>query len=172
MMQDKVLTIEEIKKKVEKLLKATGVKKLPVNIDKVAETLGLDIEYQAYDEPFSGVLIRNGDEATIGVNLNHHEHRQRFTIAHEIGHFLFHKGDVMIDKTISINYRGNESVVDYQKEKEANLFASELLLPTRLLSKELRKFEIDLNDDKQINKLAKKYNVSQQALMIRLSREI
>jgi Zn-dependent peptidase ImmA (M78 family) len=172
MTQNKSLTIEDIKKKVEKLLKTTGVKKLPVNIDKIARSLELEIEYQPYDEPFSGVLIRNGNEATIGVNSKHHEHRQRFTIAHEIGHYLFHQGDLMIDKTISINYRGNETVVDYQKEKEANLFASELLLPTKLLTKELKKFQIDLNDDDQIKDLAQKYNVSQQALMIRLSREL
>ena len=53
---------------------------------------------------------------------------------------------------------------------EANLFAAELLMPERLLTKdiaEVESLELDLED--QLEKLAKKYGVSQQAMAIRLS---
>lgn len=169
MKSDQIFEKELIEKKVEKLLKTTGVKKMPVDVEKIAEKLGLNIEYKPYEGKFSGVLIRHGDNATIGVNSQHHEHRQRFTIAHEIGHYLFHQGDLIIDKAISVNYRGNDEHVNYQKEREANFFASELLMPTKLFLKELTKYQIDLNDEDQIKELATKFQVSQQAFMIRLS---
>ncbi|HVZ80512.1 MAG TPA: ImmA/IrrE family metallo-endopeptidase [bacterium] len=162
-------TQEQITKRVEKLLKMAGISRLPVDVEKVASQLGVDIKYQSYDGKFSGVLIRHGDRATIGVNSQHHPNRQRFTIAHEIGHYLLHQGDLMVDKTISVNYRGNDTHIDYQKEREANLFASELLMPTKLLSKDLNKYQIDLDDEDQIKELASKYQVSQQAFMIRLA---
>lgn len=167
---NKNVSEEMIEKKVEKLLKAAGIKKLPIDVEKIAELLGLNIVFQSYDEKFSGVLIRqSNNKGTIGVNSLHHVNRQRFTIAHEIGHYLFHEGDLMIDKAISVNYRGNDTNIDYQKEREANCFASALLMPTKLLESELKKHQIDLHDDVQIAELATKFQVSHQAFMIRLS---
>jgi Zn-dependent peptidase ImmA (M78 family) len=171
-MKDKTISDENITKKIEKLLKVAGISKLPVDVTKIAEILGLNIKYQPYDDNFSGLLIRHGNEATIGVNSVHHENRRRFTIAHEIGHFLLHKGDLILDKDIRVNYRGavNEHV-DYEKEREANMFASELLMPTKLLSKDLKRHQLNLMDDEQIEELATKYQVSRQAFMIRISQK-
>ena len=54
-------------------------------------------------------------------------------------------------------------------EKEANLFAAELLMPETLLLQDLAgRNALDLHDDRYIPELAQKYGVSVQALMFRL----
>ena len=57
------------------------------------------------------MLVRSDDnEAVIGVNSAHHINRQRFTIAHELGHFCLHKGkDVHIDRSFRVNRRDKRS---------------------------------------------------------------
>ena len=55
-------------------------------------------------------------------------------------------------------------------EKEANYFAAELLMPAKFLRQELEGKRLDLFDDSgTLEKLAKKYKVSVQALTIRLT---
>ena len=38
----------------------------------------------------SAVLVQKAKTATIGVNALHHPNRQRFSVAHELGHYLMH----------------------------------------------------------------------------------
>ena len=57
------------------------------------------------------------------MNTNHPAVRQRFTLAHELGHAVLHHGSKHID------YRRNFSAPDDPREVEANKFAAELLMP-------------------------------------------
>ena len=51
----------------------------------------LAIEHMDFQDDLSGVLVSAADgSAIMGVNWNHHPNRRRFTIAHEIGHFVHH----------------------------------------------------------------------------------
>lgn len=80
-----------------------------------------------------GRLIRKDDSGIISINRNIKEPgRRRWTIAHEIGHFLLHKHknpiDIYCDDHFVLNY-GTIS----DEETEANCFAAELLLPTELI---------------------------------------
>jgi Zn-dependent peptidase ImmA (M78 family) len=101
--------------------------------------------------------------------------QQRFTIAHELGHFLLHEGyTVHLDENLGalrINLRNSESARgEDADEKEANLFAAELLMPAAFLREDLRDKDLDLlADGAFIDKLAKKYKVSSQALTFRLA---
>ncbi|USK87293.1 ImmA/IrrE family metallo-endopeptidase [Peribacillus asahii] len=46
----------------------------------------------------------------ISVNKNHSRQRQRFTIAHELGHFLLHKGTAIhVDRNFRVNFRNGAS---------------------------------------------------------------
>jgi len=119
------------------------------------------------------MVHRNSDgTAVIGVNALHSLSRQRFTIAHELGHLLLHESqDLHVDEAFPIRLRSRVSglAVD-EREIEANQFAAELLMPTELISEDvdsLRDKGVDVDD--AIAKLSQKYRVSLEAMTIRLS---
>ena len=95
---------------------------------------------------------------------------------HELGHYLLHEGEqVHLDTSpdsFTINLRNLESSKgENNDEREANLFAAELLMPAELLREELESVgDIELLGSSEfLEKLAKKYKVSVQALTFRLA---
>lgn len=144
-----------IKEVARKALVSSDCMNLPVDVKKVAEKFGLVVVEFDFVDSISGVLKK--DRNVIGVNKKHSKVRQRFTIAHELGHFL-----------LGHDIGKNEDILDddsekpMHKEREANIFASELLMPYELLAGEVKKEKIDLK------KLASIFDVSEQAISIRL----
>ena len=115
------------------------------------------------------MLVRNGRRAVIGVNWGHHANRQRFSIAHEIAHYVLHQGDTYIDKGYRINFRDLEAGSGTKREEvEANAFAAGLLMPSEWVRDAFEPQPFDLNDDDGIRMLAKQFAVSTQAMMYRL----
>ena len=159
-----------IRKLAQGLLRNAQVSKPPVPVETIAELLDLKVRLEPFEGEISGCTIRRGDKAIIGVNSLHHPNRQRFTIAHEIGHFFLHKGEqIIIDRGFRVNFRDDESgKAENPEEIEANYFAAELLMPTDLLVQDLKGKIIDVEDDSIIRELAEKYRVSPQALSYRL----
>ncbi|MGC1782116.1 MAG: ImmA/IrrE family metallo-endopeptidase [Acidobacteriaceae bacterium] len=154
-----------------KLLENNGIVRAPVPVDNLAKTLEIDVRYSPGKEDVSGALIRNGKSVVIAVNSAQHENRQRFTIAHEIGHFLLHKGTkVHFDEDFRVNYRNAlSSEATNRDEIEANSFAAELLMPESFLRKDLLKIQPD--DDTigtAIQSLSVRYKVSPRAMELRL----
>lgn len=144
-----------------------------VNLNKVANLLNVQILYEDFEDNISGLLVVKNGKHAIGVNKRHHSNRQRFTIAHEIGHLVLHhndpkKNDIYIDKKWTY-FRATEKGqrVDEQ-EKEANQFAAELLMPDRLVKQLIEKLGLTFADENDIPMLAGLLKVSEQALTIRL----
>ena len=153
-----------------KLLANCKAKQIPVPLEKVAECLGVEIRLSPADDDISGMLIESRGTAIIGVNSNHHRNRQRFTIAHELAHFVLGHGNEHIDEGFSLQMRDSRaSMAVHVNEIEANRFAAELLIPYDMIIKDLKNLPVDLEDDKRITDLAKKYEVSVQAMTIRIS---
>jgi Zn-dependent peptidase ImmA (M78 family) len=157
----------------EQLLARHQVQSAPVPVEKIARSLGLTVRKEPTEDDLSGFLVRDRKKGTaiIGVNARHHPNRQNFTVAHELGHFLLHEGDAIhVDRRFQVKLRNEESSKGTDlEEKEANLFAAELLMPKSFLEGDLAEIgEFDLDDDATLTKLAKKYGVSTQALTIRL----
>ena len=161
---------EAIRRKVSKLLDDYGVTEAPVPVQDIVEWLGVKVRYSPFDGELAGMLVRGDDETFIGVNSLHHINRQRFTIAHECGHLLLHKGDVHIDKSFRVNRRDavSSQAID-PKEIEANGFAAEFLMPYDFLLDDLLEHEIDIEDESQIKELAIRYKVSVQAMTHRIT---
>lgn len=156
---------------VEELLTRCRVTQPPVPVEDIGRHLGLQIERHKFDQnEFSGILVREGKQAVIGVNSSHHLHRQRFTIAHEIGHFLLHEGDrVFIDRNYNVSLRSSVASLGTDVEEiEANTLASALLVPERFLLKDPDAANVDMEDEETIRSLARKYRVSPQAMTFRL----
>lgn len=98
----------------------------PVDVARLARAIGLRVISEAMDDDLSGYLERRGSGWVIGVNSLHHPKRQRFTIAHELGHYFLHsvEKDRFSDEILlRRNERRNEM------ELEADKFAGELLMP-------------------------------------------
>lgn len=166
-----------IQQHVAKLLRTNKVTSPPVPIEKIAKNLGLDVRLAPDHEGLSGFLITHPDSDTtiIGVNKGHHPNRRRFTIAHEIGHHVLHDNEtVHVDKSgsfkIALRSAESSSGLD-ASEIEANTFAAELLMPEKLLDRDIEECapSIDLGDDSFIQELAKRYQVSVSAMTFRLA---
>ncbi len=150
-----------------------------VPVDKIAYSLGIDVRStRPGDVSLSGFLVRDDGtgKAIIGVNEDHNKNRRRFTIAHEVGHFLLHTGqEIYVDECskagLMINLRDeNSSKGTDGEEKEANFFAAELLMPVEFLRKDIASYNIIGEDGLKdmLDELAKTYEVSKEALTYRL----
>lgn len=114
----------------------------------------------------------DGDGKLIAVEGNHHPHRQRFSIAHEVGHFVLHYRPHMGLFTCSSRDMevgppgrpGDPRQLHLQREYEANLFASELLMPEQPV-RAMHK----VTGGKLVT-MARHFDVSPQAMSIRLER--
>lgn len=163
-----------IRAQAEELLDRVAVREAPVPVERVAKFLGAEVMHiPSDDDGLSGFLLRDrkGKRLVIGVNKGHHRHRRRFTIGHEIGHLLLHRGEgVHVDQVGSIfriNLRDEDSAqgVDLD-EREANLFAAELLMPRAFVRKAVQHFQ--LLDEFAVQRMARKFDVSSQAMTFRL----
>ena len=157
-------------KRATSLLEQHGVVVEPVDVEVVARRMGIIVRKTPTNEDLSGFLVKQNGVAVIGVNALHHVNRQRFTIAHEIGHFLLHDFDELhVDKSIVRLRDGKSSKGEIDAEIEANCFAAELLMPQKFIEKALTFTPVnDLLDDAGMLKLAKRFQVSVQAMSNRL----
>ncbi|GAB3832781.1 ImmA/IrrE family metallo-endopeptidase [Pontibacter rugosus] len=151
------------------ILKECNVESLPVPLEEIVAKRGIQI--QAYDlgEDVSGVLLLDKDKSVIGYNPNESGVRQRFTIAHELGHFELHRthSELFVDKQPLFRNQ-DSSTGEFKKEKEANAFAAAILMPKHLVEREVKK--LGFINEASVKKLADIFYVSQQAMTIRLTK--
>ena len=163
-------------KKILDLLEALGYLTLPIDLDLVRKMLPdtplgrgsvikepADLTWNASE----GALIRNRDNHTewgLFVNPKAREERRRFTIAHELGHFVLHRS---AQASFLCDKEGVYSGIDTLKkiEREANDFASNLLIPGKILHHRIDGKHIDFH---LLSQLAKDFKVSLEAMCIRL----
>ena len=154
---------DHIESKAERVLKESRVGRLPVPVEKIAARHNILIR-RARHTDFSGILIRKDGRALIGVNSSEAAARQRFTIAHELGHFFLHTR-----KAAFVDYRDNRSgVARTPREREANSFAAALLMPRRRLLRDFRTLGKKTLSADDLQNLARRYGVSDDAMRFRL----
>ena len=146
---------------------------MPVPIHHVAERLNLTLEATALGDKVSGMLVVQGNEGSIAYNSAQARVRQRFTISHEIAHYLLHarrsgKAQLFIDKQITYRRDEKSSTGLDGNEIEANKLGAALLMPRGLVQQEIRAQDLDLDDGEAIEVLAKKFQVSTVAMSNRL----
>jgi len=160
------------------LLATTESARLPVPIELVADRIGLRVEAAPLGSGVSGLLVIEGDRGTIGYNEEHPYVRQRFSIAHELAHWVLHRNDpdspdLFIDSTryVSVYLRDEQSSTGEKKrEVQANMFAAALLMPERLLRREISGPDFDsLDEEEMCAELATRFQVSHQAMSLRLA---
>lgn len=152
-----------VKAMAQKVLKDCGVAAPPVDIKKIVELKGYAyMEVDTFPDEVSALFIAKDGKNYALVNSRHHPHRRRFSLAHELGHILLSHDVEDLEEVPSID-APPESMKHCAsgdpREKEANIFASALLMPVEILKKEYAK-------GADIEKLAKIFDVSQQAMTI------
>jgi len=162
---------QEIASKAVEILQEFQITSPSVPIEKIAKKMGAKVRFSPLDDELSGMIFIKEGTPIIGVNSFHAPNRQRFTIAHELGHYaLGHSGlseEVHIDKILmrgSIAASGTDEI-----EIEANRFAAEILMPLKFVQDELDGKVFDIDDEKAIQDLAKLFKVSTAVVQIRLS---
>jgi len=156
------------------LIQEVGISSFPVDLEKIADHLNIQIVYDDLDDDVSGFLVAERNSKAVAViNKLHPRNRQRFTIAHEIGHFKLHvqsedEETIFVDKKYAFHRDANSSLGIYDQEKEANAFASNLLMPEHLVEAAIAELNLYTLDDNDMPILAKKIGVSEQALGFRL----
>jgi Zn-dependent peptidase ImmA (M78 family) len=157
----------------EKLLARLAIKSPPTPVEKIAKELHVQVRFAPFDDELSGMIYIKEGVPIIGVNSLHHPNRQRFTIAHELGHFELHRqmitSAIHVDKNFPALNRDSKSATGTEQiEIQANQFAAELLMPRALIEQELARKQYDIDDDGPMEELAKKFRVSKQALEYRI----
>ncbi|MBF9053916.1 ImmA/IrrE family metallo-endopeptidase [Rhodobacterales bacterium LSUCC1028] len=141
----------------------------PVNIEAIIRGLGIELDKKAdLDPEISGQLERLGpDEYKISVQKTDSYLRQRFTMAHELGHYLLHAHLIGEGVDDDPAYRSTpdgrffNQNIGRTEETEANRFAASLLMSKSLLT------NMDINH-RNVADIARDFQVSSVAMKIRL----
>jgi len=169
------MSVQSARRHAEELIASLKITRPPVKVEDVAKHLGLRVMLMDLEDGVSGLLITKPGAASIVVHSADAVARQRFSIAHEIGHFFlnhqFESGEhVHVDRGYRISHRDQKSSSGTDlKEIEANQFAASLLMPTTLVMNSVGALDTKELRDEHVTQLAKEFNVSEQAMTIRLS---
>jgi Zn-dependent peptidase ImmA (M78 family) len=164
------MTTRRPEQRAREVLESHRVTRPPVPVERIAESEDLKLVRRPFRGNISAMLDRSGPVPVVGINSWHSTTRQRFSIAHELGHYFLHQGrKTIVDE---VNYRDRRaSAGSHAEEIDANKFAAELLMPAVMLERavdRLLKTGIDPSDDSFIDELAISFEVSPQAMTYRL----
>lgn len=158
------LTAREPVRAAQELIVLAGVRRPPVDVDALARGCGVRVLGYDFgdDAPVSGFLVELEAGPVIGFNNGQFSHgRQRFTIAHELAHYLLrHHDNFHIDVASAVAH-GEAPNYDWRDERAANEFAAELLMPAQLVLGAAQ-------DRTSVRDLARAFDVSQEAMGFRL----
>ncbi|HDU4639580.1 TPA: ImmA/IrrE family metallo-endopeptidase [Klebsiella aerogenes] len=138
----------------------------PIAVGAIAKELGIIVKRSTLAAGISGEIKEEDGNVVIRVNRHDVKERQRFTLAHEIAHFLLHRDRIGDGITDDILYRSKLS--DFM-EVQANRLAADILMPGHLIQPKLKEFT-ELRDEEKYEKLADIAEVSTTAIKIRLGK--
>ncbi len=155
-------TTLDISNKAENILNKYWDGKFPIDVKKIGESLGIAFEEKALEKDVYGIISKKNNKIICEINSNDSITRQRFTIAHEIGHYVL--GDLNDNDTM---FRDDKTKVlqDDYREINANKFAAELLMPAKAIEYFVYAIKVA-----NFEELIKKFNVSEQAMVYRLDK--
>lgn len=138
----------------------------PVPVGSIAKEFGLIVKSSSMPAGISGEIKETNKVVTIKVNRHDVKARQRFTLAHEIAHYLLHRHLLSDGITDDILYRSSLSDVI---EAQANRLAADIVMPISLIRDSLAK-HADLKEEQRYEAIAEEAQISTIALKIRLGK--
>lgn len=159
---------------------------IPVNIVEKIKEQNIELNELCYDlhDDVLGEIKKENGKYKINIQGYDFNYRRRFTMAHELGHYILHKDlldDEGLDDGLSYEtmYRKNAKISSNQ-ETQANKYAIELLVPKQLIERivfslykipeihKIFKENGEPNNHNLIEYLSDKFQVSKIALTFRL----
>ena len=153
-----------LEQKANEILVKNDMLKIPVNLLKIADNHQIEVYYRDLPNSTSGAIRFNHtkNRFQILIQKSDSERRQRFTLAHELGHFFLHNEMLKGDGAIHVDYLYRSNNMDEDKEREVDYFAGALLMDKNLLE---TLYEINPS----IRELAETFEVSESAMTVRLT---
>lgn len=103
----------------------------PVKLSQLARALGVPVKAATLAPGISGEIRPEGEGFTIRINRHDPSKRQRFTVAHELAHFLLHADQIEAGGIADdVLYR---STLSDRREAQANRLAADILMPDALV---------------------------------------
>ena len=138
-------------------LEEVGLLTVPVDVHAIAEYLGVEVVEEVMDDEISGYIEPRKAGWVIGINAFHNSLRQRFTVAHELGHFVLHRpGERITDITFARRMGQRDPI-----EVEADGFAANLLMPETAFRRLIQ------DGERSLEKVASHFKVSLLAARVR-----
>lgn len=131
-----------------------------IDIELIAFFCGAEVQYAELRGCAAHIIGRN-DRAVITVDMTSEEPRQRFSVAHELGHWMYDRGKALSCAVADLRapwWSGNP-------EARANGFAAELLTPASLFCKRIDAQPVSFH---VVEKVAHEFRVSRSAAARRL----
>jgi Zn-dependent peptidase ImmA (M78 family) len=139
----------------------------PISLSAVAQSLGVKVISAVLPSGISGEIRPDPSTASgfiVRVNKNDPTRRQRFTVAHELAHFILHRDVIGNGVTDDVLYR---STLSDSREAQANRLAADLLMPQELVNTWMERART-LHVEDIVEFLSDKFGVSNSAMKIRL----
>lgn len=133
----------------------------PVDLDAVTRHLSIKVIYKDLGDGIEGACKSIGAKRLVVLNPNSRGTlKERFTLAHEIGHLFIHHGSYLCGTDSFFTYKTQN-----EEEQEANDFAAEFLLPRKAMISALRKNDLNYPE---IERISEAYKTSISVAAIRL----
>lgn len=131
---------------------------IPVNPITIAESLGIEVYKNETLTDIDGAFLVNDGIPTIIYRPTGNRRRDKFTIAHEIGHYCLQHGPRHRDSPKNF-FANNLTPI----ERAANKFAGELLMPKNAVD-----YAVKISNISTVNEMSEYFDVSNSAMRIRL----
>ena len=141
---------------------------MPVDVWAIASALDITVGHLPMPQNVSGKIVNDrGSPPTISIIINaaHHLNRRRFTLAHELAHYVLHRDQIteVVDNTM---FRVGRQTLNATEERQANQLAANILMPMPKIREYRAQGQLDAKE------LAQTFGVSEQAMRIHIGHQI
>lgn len=133
-----------------------------IDVEAIAWTTGAEVRFAELDS-CEARIIGFGDRAVITVEARSIPARQRFSIAHELGHWRYHRGRSFVCRSEDIGIRDPGPL---NPERVADAYAADLLLPAYLFEPAAAKLK--RTSFEAVEELREQFSTSRSATALRL----
>ena len=138
----------------------------PVRLGTIARRLGVKVLLSTLPRGISGQIGEENGDFVIRINRHEAKHRQRFTLAHELAHFLLHR-DLIVAEAVGQRMFRCVPASPPNIEYEAGRLASDLVIPSDRLAEATAEYSGPMTSE-LIEDLARRFRVSTAAMEIKL----
>ena len=171
--QEKKYDVNEMPEVAQMILDRLGIEEVPIPIVAIMKSLNFQVVAGELKDEISGIigiddyLAKNFKSSkVIAINNKDNVGHHRFTMAHELAHYLF---DFDVSNQIVYYNTYNTFEDENEEERRANYFAANLLMPEKKFKKEFDNVVIKNNLYVTVEKLSQIFQVSGEAVRRRIS---